>query len=103
MANPNPSPATRWKPGQSGNPHGRRPQPITQALAAKLSERDAQTIADVVIERALAGDPWAVGFVADRLEGKAVARNESGDPGAFEVPLGAIKKRLKIVPKPQTP
>lgn len=80
------------------NRAGPRALPITQALAKKLTNKDADSIADVVIAQAMEGNPWAVQFLADRLEGKAIARNENGEPGDFDVTLKQLKERLKIVP-----
>lgn len=37
MSNPNPSPETRWKPGQSGNPNG-RPKGVDAAFEAAFLE-----------------------------------------------------------------
>src|SRR5215213_7303692 len=66
------------------NPHGPRAQPVTRALAKTLTEKRAEKIAEVVVAAAEAGESWAVQFLADRLEGKAVARNEQGQPGEFD-------------------
>ena len=98
MANLNPSPATRFRRGRSGNPGGKVRDPLTQALRAKLTEADAETIAETVLSFAKAGAPWAVKELWDRLEGKAVARQESGDPGTWsdleDVPTEEIQRRL---------
>lgn len=93
MSNPNPSPATRFKPG---NKLGGRRQPITAALAKSLNEDQATQIAKVVLEKALAGDPWAIGFLADRVEGKAIARNENGEPGDFDLTMQQVRKALGL-------
>lgn len=37
----------------------------------------------VVLQKALAGESWALQMVWDRHEGKAINRNESGEAGAF--------------------
>lgn len=83
----------RWSKGQSGNPGGRRKMPITEALAKKLTPQKAEAFADLVLEMAFNGDSWAMQFVADRLEGKAVARNENGEPGDFD----RLQIKLKLV------
>jgi Family of unknown function (DUF5681) len=86
---------TRWKPGQSGNPKGRPiKHPITTALQESLSEESAKEIAEVLIARAAGGDLDAARFIADRLEGKAIARTESGGPGDFT--LDDARKILKL-------
>jgi Family of unknown function (DUF5681) len=87
----------KWKPGQSGNPGGRpRKQPITEALAKEVSELDAADMARVVVATAKAGNLQALQFIADRLEGKAVARNEHGEPGDFELTLEQVRKVLEL-------
>jgi hypothetical protein len=96
--NPNPSPMTRFKPGQSGNPGGRLKDPLTRKLREKLSEEDLDTILGTVIAFAKAGKPEFVHMIWDRIEGKAVARQEQGDPGAFSdlahVPSEELIRRL---------
>jgi hypothetical protein len=73
--------ATRWKPGQSGNPGGRpKRTPLIDAcreVLAKLVPGDpkgrtyAQAIAEKLAERAVQGDIRAAQELADRAEGKA--------------------------------
>lgn len=77
MANPNPSPVTRWKPGQSANPGGR---PAGESFAAILREaleaehkkapswRHALVVKAVAM--AAAGDLDALKWIADRTDGK---------------------------------
>jgi hypothetical protein len=55
----------------------------------------------MAIGRAMAGEPWFVQFVTERLEGKAVARAESGEPGQFvdlsDIDTETLRKALKRV------
>lgn len=58
MANPNPSPATRFKPGRSGNPAGRRrgardrlTVALLEALAGDFEHRGTDFIARLRTER----------------------------------------------------
>ena len=68
-----------WKPGESGNPAGRAPRGKTYAdvLRAALEKPDPATgkknlevIAEKAIALAKAGEVWAIGHIADRLDGK---------------------------------
>ena len=73
-----------WKPGQSGNPNGRKPKIRTiPDILYKIGEEDGTSDGefsklDVVLRKvfefALKGNSWAVQFIADRTEGKAVER-----------------------------
>lgn len=97
MANPNPSPKTRFKSGQSGNPRGKEPLPehLKQArkwnrteietllnqfmemspeqLQAKLSDKSAKLlelmVARIVAEAIKKGDQSRLTFLLDRLIG----------------------------------
>lgn len=62
-------PSTGWKPGQSGNPRGKKPgtrhRATTMVLA--LLETGAKEITEAVISAAKAGDIAAAKLVLDRL------------------------------------
>ena len=77
MANPNPSPATRWKPGQSGNPSGRPAgESFTTILRAALEagHKKAPSWRHALVAKAVlmaaAGDLDAMKWIADRTDGK---------------------------------
>lgn len=80
-----------WKKGESGNARGRpKDKAFTEALRITLAEEDPKTqkrklraIADKLVDCALAGDPWAIKEVMDRVDGKAVQSVEVGAPGDF--------------------
>lgn len=84
--NPNPSPATRFKPGNRANPGGRPKGPdLTARLRAALAEpigdggRPAgMTVADrlveALIEMAIRGDRQAIKDIFERVDGKAPDR-----------------------------
>lgn len=67
-----------WKPGQSGNPKGRPKKPfcipeILRQISDEIHEGNLtklESLLRLVYDHALAGEPWAVNFIADRLEGK---------------------------------
>jgi hypothetical protein len=92
MANPNPSPATRFKKGHPGGT-GRKPDPWKAAINAVVTEEDRQKIIAVAMSQAKAGDAVARAWLADREGGKAVAREERGEAGEFD----RLQVRLKVV------
>lgn len=55
-----------WKPGQSGNPRGRRPDAAIAKARLKLA-RSLPAILDVVIQAALVGDLAACKLIVERL------------------------------------
>jgi len=77
---------TRFKPGVSGNPNGRpkgkRSIPdILRKIGDEEGTADGKSKLDVIMNKvfqyALEGKPWAVQFIADRTEGKALDRIEA--------------------------
>ena len=65
-----------WKKGQSGNPKGRE-KVFADAVRLAVNEVDPVTglkklrvIAEAMTTAAMAGEPWAVQQIADRLDGK---------------------------------
>lgn len=61
-------------------------------------------IVAVAIEQAKRGDATARQWLADRAEGKAVARSEHGEPGEFGIDLSDIdtatlRKALHVIQK----
>ncbi len=84
--------ATRWKPGQSGNPSGRpKKLHISDALRAELEAEgpdgvaNDSAIARKLVDMARHGNLEAIREIADRTEGKARQRIEQS--GAHEWPL----------------
>ena len=95
MANPKGTPRNlrRFPKGTSGNPGGRpRGVSLTRFLYLELAKpsaedpsvTNAELVARRVVEMAIDGDLGAIREVLDRTEGKAVARTEHGEPGAFD-------------------
>jgi hypothetical protein len=76
MANPNPSPKTRFRKGQSGNPKGRIKLPdISEALAKILAdEKDGYTALEATLmalrAKAVKGDIRAAEALLDRAFGR---------------------------------
>ena len=80
MANPNPSPATRFKPGNRANPGGRRK---TLSLVADLRDElekmaqgssvsNKQMVVSRLLNQALAGDMQAIKLIFEYVDGKPV-------------------------------
>ncbi len=77
-----------FEPGQSGNPTGAKPNKrFLDALNRAIAQDDSKKLreaAEKVLEFASAGEPWAVQFLADRLDGKAhqstSLENSDGSP-----------------------
>lgn len=86
-----------FKPGQSGNPSGKQPNKrfltaLNRAIAQDDSERLRQA-AEKLLEQAAAGEAWAIGMLADRLDGKP-AQVIQGDEDA---PLVVREIAIKLV------
>jgi hypothetical protein len=66
-----------------------------------LSEEAARTIVAVAIEQAKRGDATARQWLADRAEGKAVAREEYGEAGGFDalddIDIATLRKALHVL------
>ena len=95
--NPNPSPSTRFS--SVRQPENRRqPDPLLAMLRERMKDDDMERMIDVAISRAKAGDIRFFEMIWDRTAGKVVARQESGDPGAFtgleDVPSEELIRRL---------
>lgn len=75
MTNKRTSPAA-WKPGESGNPHGKPKGTLnkTTRLALALFEKGIKDIASVVIAQAEGGDLTAARIVLDKLVPNAKER-----------------------------
>ena len=67
--------STSFKRGQSGNPGG-RPKSGESFGDIFRNRLDKEKLCDVIIKRALEGDQQATNFIADRMEGKVVERQE---------------------------
>jgi hypothetical protein len=103
-----------WKPGQSGNPNGRPKKgkafseeiekqihdvhPFEAQLAAKEGREprpSLQVIVEKVMRAAMLGEPWAIAFLALRLDGKPLATHQVD--GQVDVLHGPMTKMTEIL------
>jgi hypothetical protein len=85
------SEATRWKPGQSGNPGGRpKKKPLTEALEKIYSDpEECLKAARALARKARAGSIAHFQEAANRLEGRVADRDESHGNVTFNVVISA--------------
>jgi hypothetical protein len=78
--------ATRWQPGQSGNPTGARRDYVTSHLRALLDAPTAKKLARTLLRMAQRGNLAAIREVLDRADGKAITRlaGVDGEPISLE-------------------
>lgn len=73
MANPNPSPENRFKPGKSGNPNGRPPKgySITEMMREMLASKPEikEAIGKAIAKKALQGDLAAAKMLWQYMDG----------------------------------
>jgi hypothetical protein len=82
----------RFKPGQSGNPAGRRKGSVNRQLAA-LREAADKVLA-LVVERALSGDAGAQKLILERALPRLKALSP---PEAFNLPEGDLLSQVQAV------
>jgi len=93
----------RFVPGCSGNPAGKRPGTRNRAsvLAEALLAGEAEGIARVVIDRALAGDAVAARFCLDRLtprpRGRAITLDVPAECGPGGVAVATFNAALRAM------
>ncbi len=93
MANPDPSPSTRFPPGQSGNPSGRPKGVLTEMLREMLQEKDpqkqkthAELVVRALIRGARRGKSTQTIVLWDRSDGKVKAEDDAaGDDPTDEL------------------
>ncbi|NOD65802.1 hypothetical protein [Ruegeria sp. HKCCD6109] len=58
-----------------------------------------ELIADALVDAAMDGDIQAVKEIGDRLDGKAVSRNEHSGPGGGDIPHKLTVETTLVAPK----
>ena len=99
--------ATRFKPGQSGNPGGRpKKKPLTEALEKIYSEpEECMAAARALAKKARKGSIAHFQEVANRLEGRVEAADESRGNVSFHITISAPRphRHAPIEVAPTTP
>jgi len=84
----NPTGKGGFRPGESGNPGGRKPKSAEQRRIEDVAKEHSLEALAVLLDEARHGKgaPRVTAAVAllDRAWGRPVERTETGDPGAFE-------------------
>jgi hypothetical protein len=105
-AKPSPAPPTKrqtapgkpWKPGQSGNPSGRRKGSVSLAAALQrllIKEPDKlESVARTLVDAAIAGDVSAARLLFERLDGHKTT-------GFFSVNIDNSDRRSVVSVSPQ--
>jgi hypothetical protein len=90
--------AYKWKPGQSGNPSGRRKGSVSLAAALQkllLKEPDKlESIARTLVDSAIAGDVSAARLLFERLDGNKAT-------GFLAVNIDNSDRRIGVSVSPQ--
>lgn len=93
------APPTAWKPGQSGNPAGKKPGSRNKAtvMVMKLMEDGAKDIAGAVVKAAKDGDMVAARIVIERLAPPLRERPVSIDLPSTETVEGVSNAQQAII------
>ena len=101
---------TKGNSGGPGNPHVKSVAAWRSALARVISPADIEAVLRKLLERAKAGEPWAVRELLDRCLGKArpdAGRPDDGpeQPGILRlnVDLGALMAQRMVALSEQPP
>jgi len=98
----------QFKPGQSGNPKGRprnTPQicDMLRKMGNELAPGSTKTIFELIMRntllKAVNGEPWAVQFVADRTEGKALDRVQVDMAVGEDLDTAAMRRMISEMEK----
>jgi hypothetical protein len=105
MANPNPSPETRWEKGKSGNPSG-RPKLFTTILREMGQEADAEKcrqLAETCWKKAIGGDYNFASLVVERLDGKLNSSEPDRDATKLPDLVAEAERRAKEFKRDEKP
>ena len=90
---------TRFQPGQSGNPAGKRPGTRNRAtvLIEQMMGGEAERVARVAIEEALAKKPYAVRACLDRLAPKPRRHSVVADLPKADTAAGVLAAGARLL------
>ena len=90
--------------GLPGNKNGTKNKPFLDALRKSIAQnpQKLRNAADKVLDKAEEGEPWAVNFLADRTDGKAVQATtfEDGEGNNVTTSLEVRFHVPSIIPPP---
>ena len=85
----------RWKPGESGNPSGRRPGAFSHAsIRSIVGDKRFEQIINNLADAAEAGDPQAINVLPQRI---IAPRRATMEPIELELPEGEALERAEAV------
>ena len=93
-----------FRPGQSGNPNGRPKAEfsITEQLRKRVAE-DPSALLDPLCAAYKRGEPWAIQYTMDRIDGKPRQMldtgNSGGDPLFFSLQMALLQRMGGALPE----
>lgn len=101
-----------FEPGQSGNPDGtKKERKFIAALDRAIAQDDGKRLRDAaekLLTHAANGEPWAIGMLADRLDGKPKQQVElettlhDGDVSRTPMSAEEWEKKYGLAPAART-
>ena len=90
-----------FKLGEIANPKGRGPgaKPFQAALSRVLAQdsNKLRKIADQLVNAAMAGEPWAIQMIADRLDGKVIQQISSNVGDIVTMPPALLESASRLL------
>ena len=90
-----------FKLGEIANPKGRGvgAKPFQAALSRVLAQDTTKLrkIADQLVNAAMAGEPWAIQMIADRLDGKVIQQIQTSVDELNLVPPALLESATKLL------